>query len=95
MQGKCTGYVTRTREKKALKRYGRVETITTDGLRSYGAAMGELGNREKQEIDRPGRVASAHRMKTGLSCANCAERKDVSISRTEPADTTRLSQKTI
>jgi putative transposase len=38
--------------KKALKRHGCVETNTTDGLRSYGAAMDELCNREKQEIGR-------------------------------------------
>ncbi|WP_140419530.1 DDE-type integrase/transposase/recombinase, partial [Sphingobium sp. Z007] len=28
------------------------QAITTDGLRSYGAAMNELGNREKQEVGR-------------------------------------------
>jgi putative transposase len=38
--------------KKTLKRHGSPETITTDGLRSYGAAMNELGNREKQEVGR-------------------------------------------
>jgi putative transposase len=38
--------------KKALKRHGSPEAITTDGLRSYGAAMDVLGNREKQEIGR-------------------------------------------
>jgi putative transposase len=38
--------------KKALKRHGRPETITTDGLRSYGAAMKELGNIAKQEVRR-------------------------------------------
>jgi putative transposase len=38
--------------RKALKRRGSVETITTDGLSSYGAAMDELGNRSKQEIGR-------------------------------------------
>lgn len=51
-------YVTKKRDKKAvlrfmkkaLKRHGSVETITTDGLRSYKAAMDELGNRGKQEI---------------------------------------------
>ena len=32
--------------KKALKRHGTPEAITTDGLRSYGAAMSELGNRD-------------------------------------------------
>lgn len=36
--------------KKALKRHGSLDVITTDGLRSSGAAMNELGNWEKQEI---------------------------------------------
>ncbi len=53
-------YVTKTRDKdaalrfmkKTLKRHGRVETITTDGLRSYKAAMKELGNEQKQEVGR-------------------------------------------
>jgi putative transposase len=63
-------YVTKTRDKKAalafikkaLKRHGTVETITTDGLRSYGAAMDELGNRNKQEIGRwaNNRVENSH-----------------------------------
>ena len=38
--------------KKALKRKGSPEAITTDGLRSYGAAMDELGCRDLQEIGR-------------------------------------------
>ena len=41
--------------KKALKRHGSPEAITTDGLRSYGAAMNELGNHfslERHLIDR-------------------------------------------
>jgi putative transposase len=42
--------------KKAMKRHGSLEVIT-DGLRSYGAAMTELGSREKQEV---GRCASNH-----------------------------------
>ena len=53
-------YVTKTREKtaaltfmkKALKRHGSPEGITTDGLRSYRAAMNQLGNAAKQEIGR-------------------------------------------
>lgn len=53
-------YVTRIRDKdgalryleKALKGHGSLETITTDGLRSYGAAMRELGNEQKQELGR-------------------------------------------
>jgi len=52
--------VTRTRDKdaaltfmkKALKRHGSPEAITTDGLRSYGAAMNELGNQDKQGVGR-------------------------------------------
>jgi putative transposase len=48
--------------KKALKRHGTVETITTDGLSSYGAAMDELGNQHKQEIARwaNNRVENSH-----------------------------------
>jgi putative transposase len=48
--------------KKALKRHGRPEAITTDGLRSYGAAMDELGCREKQEVGRwaNNRVENSH-----------------------------------
>jgi transposase-like protein len=38
--------------KKALKRHGSPEAITTDGLRSYRAAMNELGNAQKQEVGR-------------------------------------------
>ena len=63
-------FVTKTRDKKAalafikkaLKRHGNVESITTDGLRSYGAAMTELGNRDKQQIGRwaNNRVENSH-----------------------------------
>jgi putative transposase len=53
-------YVTKTRDKKAaltfmrkaLKRHGKAETIVTDGLRSYPAAMRELGNEQRREIGR-------------------------------------------
>ncbi|MBC2666678.1 IS6 family transposase [Novosphingobium flavum] len=53
-------YVTKTRDKaaalrfmkKALKRHGSPEAITTDGLRSYRAAMTELGCEQKQELGR-------------------------------------------
>jgi putative transposase len=63
-------YVTKARDKaaalkfmkKALKRHGSPETITTDGLRSYRAAMTELGNAEKQEAGRwaNNRVENSH-----------------------------------
>ena len=53
-------YVTRTCDKKAalrfmkkaVKRHGSPVEITTDGLRSYRAAMTEFGNSEKQKIGR-------------------------------------------
>ena len=63
-------YVTKARDKaaalrfmrKALKRHGSPDRITTDGLRSYGAAMNELGNRAKQEVGRHAnnRVENSH-----------------------------------
>jgi putative transposase len=53
-------YVTRARGSKAalkfmrktLKRHGRAEAIVTDGLRSYPAAMRELGNGQRPEMGR-------------------------------------------
>lgn len=53
-------FVTRKRDKtaaltfmmKALKRHGKAEVIVTDGLRSYPAAMRELGNEERREVGR-------------------------------------------
>lgn len=63
-------YVTKTRDKaaalafmkKTMKRHGSPERITTDGLRSYGAAMDQMGNRQKQEIGRweNNRVENSH-----------------------------------
>ena len=38
--------------KKALKRHGRAEVIVTDGMRSYPAAMRELGNLDRREMGR-------------------------------------------
>jgi putative transposase len=38
--------------KKTLKRHGPAETIVTDGLSSYPAAMRELGNLERREMGR-------------------------------------------
>ena len=48
--------------KKTLKRHGSPEMITTDGLRSYGAAMTELGNSKKREVGRwaNNRVENSH-----------------------------------
>src|SRR3954468_18748207 len=48
--------------KKTLKRHGSPEAVTTDGLRSYRAALNELGNADKQEIGRwaNNRVENSH-----------------------------------
>jgi putative transposase len=63
-------FVTKTQNKsaalkflrKALKRHGRVEAIVTDGLRSYPAAMRELGNLDRLEMGRwkNNRVENSH-----------------------------------
>jgi putative transposase len=63
-------FVTKTRDKttalafmkKTLKRHGSPEAITTDGLRSYKAAMSELGNADKQQVGRwaNNRVENSH-----------------------------------
>jgi putative transposase len=52
--------VSKTRDKKAalkflrkqMKRHGRAEELVTDGLRSYGAALKELGAEGKQVTGR-------------------------------------------
>jgi len=38
--------------KNALKRHGRADKIVTDGLKSYPAAMRELGNARRQATGR-------------------------------------------
>src|SRR5471032_2945424 len=53
-------FVTKTRDKAAalkfikaaMKRYGSPKVIVTDRLRSYGAAMKEIGNAHRQETGR-------------------------------------------
>ena len=53
-------YVTTTRDKaaalafikKAMKRHGRPQAVVTDGLRSYGAALKEVGSADRQEVGR-------------------------------------------
>ena len=63
-------YVTKTPDKKAALRFmkkalrchGSPVKITTDGLRSYRAAMQDLGNADKQEVGRwtNNRVENSH-----------------------------------
>jgi len=55
--------------KKALKRHGKAEKVVTDGLRSYPAAMRELGNLERRE--------------TGLWLNNRAENSHLPLRRRE------------
>ena len=38
--------------KKVLRRHGQPEAVVTDGLRSYPAAMRELGNPDRREMGR-------------------------------------------
>jgi putative transposase len=38
--------------RKLMRRHGSAKTITTDGLRSYKAAMKDIGNADKQEVGR-------------------------------------------
>ena len=53
-------FVTKTRDKAAalkfikaaMKRYGSPKVIVTDRLRSYGAAMKEIGNADRQATGR-------------------------------------------
>ena len=53
-------FVTKTRDKKAalkflrktMRKHGRAETIVTDKLRSYGAALKEIGAAARQETGR-------------------------------------------
>ncbi|MFN5630628.1 MAG: IS6 family transposase [Sphingomonadales bacterium] len=63
-------YITKTRDKaaaltfmkKTLRRHGAPAAITTDGLRSYRAAMTDLGCEAKQEIGRwaNNRIENSH-----------------------------------
>jgi putative transposase len=63
-------YITKTRDKdaalrlmkKTLKRHGSPDAITIDDLRSYRAAMRDLGNEQKQETGRwaNNRVENSH-----------------------------------
>jgi putative transposase len=48
--------------RKLMKRYGRPEKIVTDNLRSYGAAMKEIGNLDRQRTGRwlNNRAENAH-----------------------------------
>ena len=63
-------FVSKTRDKKAafrflrklMKRHGRAEEFVTDGLRSYGAALKEIGAENRQVTGRweNNRVENSH-----------------------------------
>jgi putative transposase len=59
-------FATKERDKAAalkfMKRHGRPKAVTTDGLRSYKAAMTEIGNADRQEVGRwaNNRVENSH-----------------------------------
>lgn len=58
--GVLESYVTRKRNKKAalkfhrkaMRKYVQLEVVVTDRLRSFGAAMTELGNAHEQKTGR-------------------------------------------
>lgn len=62
--------MTKTRDRKAalkfirksMKRYGRPEVIVTERLRSYGAALREIGAADRQDLGRwlNNRVENSH-----------------------------------
>ncbi len=37
---------------KVMKRHGRPKVVSTDGLRSYGAALKQIGGAEHEEVGR-------------------------------------------
>ena len=63
-------FVTKRRDRKAalkflkklMKRYGQPEKIVTDNLRSYGAAMKDIGNADRQNTGRwlNNRIENSH-----------------------------------
>jgi len=72
-------FVTKTRDKKAalkflrkaMKKHGRADVLVTDKLRSYGAALKDLGVEDRQE--------------TGRWLNNRAENSHLPFRRREPA----------
>ena len=87
--------------KKALKRHGSPEAITTDGLRSYKAAMTELGNTDKQEVGRwaNNRVENCHlpfrrRERAMLRFRQNEEPAEVRLASTPTSTTTSTSNAT-
>jgi IS1 family transposase len=59
--------------KKLMKRHGRAEEVVTDGLRSCGAALKDLGAEDRQVTGRGGnnRAESSHQ---GIVRGNCCGR---------------------
>jgi putative transposase len=57
--------------KKALKRHGMPESITTDELRSYAGAVDEFGNRERQEVGRWTSNGGGSHLPFNIESASC------------------------
>ena len=75
-------YVTKTRDKSAAlrflkkvsKRHGQPDIIVTDGLRSYPAAMRDLGNLDRQEMGRHLTIGSRIRIcHSGDESGRCSD----------------------
>ena len=98
-------YVTKKRDKaaalrfirKALKRHGRAENIVTDGLKSYPAAMRELGNLDRREMGRwlncAGGVANSYGLTSGDCSQWCAMWRRVCIQLTAPSHSISQNQR--
>lgn len=94
--------------KRAMKRHGKPQTGVTDGLRSYGSAMKEVGNADRQEVERwiNNRAENSHqpfrrreratlrfrRMKTLRSSAQCTLPSTTTSIRNATSSTDHLYQ---
>ena len=59
-----------------MKRYGAPRTVITDRLRSYGAAMKEIGNSDRQEV---GRHLNNREQKTVTCPSEATRARDVAV----------------
>ena len=56
-----------------MKRYGRPQAVVTDGLRSYGAALKEIGNADRQEVCRGSTTGPRiHTSRSGDESGRCS-----------------------
>jgi putative transposase len=93
-------YVTKKRDKsaalrflkKALKRHGPAEKIVTDGLRSYPAAMRDLGNLDRREMGRHlnNRAENSHLPFRRRECGSASNQDPSTMTTVELINITKL-----